>query len=410
MGQRPRVAIIGAGISGLTLQIALDARGIRADVFEQADELVEIGAGIALFANALRLLRRLGLYPALAARAAEPVDLIYRDGVTGEVLSETPMGRDSTYRKAFGDAYLGMHRQHLQNCLVSRVDERRLNLGHKLDRVLPGTDGVVLSFQNGRTEEASLVVGADGARSVVRRYVTDGEKTFYTGSSGFRGVVSASKLPSVPRLESSQFWMGDGKHLIHFPSDLNASAITFLAAVDAPPVWPDPAEWRLPATTREATGTFEGWHPAVTSIIAAVEHTQRWGLFAVEPLKRWSRGRVVVIGDAAHAMLPHHGQGANQAIEDAVVLAAALGSASGWHKDDVERALLAFEQARKLRTERVQKLSWDTNELLHLSKGDEWDARNEALAGLHKFGWLHAHDAESGSTAEDGLVDAAEVT
>ena len=175
---------------------------------------------------------------------------------------------------------------------------------------------------SGATFEASVVVGADGVHSLTRQWVTGGDEPVYSGTSGFRGLVPAERLSRLPDPGALQFWMGPGAHLLHYPVD-GGSVINFLAVVDGPARWTAPA-WMEPAAPGAHLAAFAGWHPAVTEMIGAVPQSPRWGLFTRRPLARWSRGPVVLLGDAAHAMLPHQGQGANQTIEDAVVLAAEL--------------------------------------------------------------------------------------
>ena len=384
---KPRIAIVGGGISGLTLAIALRRLGRSADIFEQAPELVEIGAGLSLFANALKPLQRLGVYPRLVEHAVQPTDLLYCDGTTGESLVEIPLNRDGRYERTFGIPYLTIHRRRVQEALLSEIDHTRLHLNHRVQALEADDDAVYLSFENGQSHEFDVVVGADGARSCVRQWITGSQDAVYSGTSAFRGVVPLSAAPSVQRGDAPVFWVGAGKHLLHFP--IEDDAVTFFAAVDEPPTW-DHAEWRLPIAAAEAASAFAGWHPAVTELLGANPHLERWALFVTRPLERWSRGPVVVIGDAAHAMLPHQGQGANQAIEDAVFLADVLVEAD---RDGIREALVAFEQARGPRTRRVQELSWATNHLLHVPKGTEWEARNAALPNFYDtVHWIHSFE------------------
>ena len=285
--------------------------------------------------------------------------------------------------------YIGVHRRHLQRSLLAAIDSSAIRLAHRVIRVSDANGVSTLEFANGACVEADLVVGADGTHSVVRDWVAGPRKARYSGSSGFRGVAPVSMLPSLPRPHAAQFWMGEGKHLLHFPIGLNADFVSFLAGVDEPASWTGTGS-RSTATTAEALATFSGWHPAVTEVIGAVEHEARWGLFVVEPLSSWSRGPVVLLGDSAHAMLPHHGQGANQTIEDAVVLADLLASGRS-----AEAALADYETLRRPRTRLVQQLSWQTNQLLHLGPGPEWEERSANIPRFYEnLTWLHGYEAE----------------
>ena len=178
-----------------------------------------------------------------------------------------------------------------------------------------------MTFADGKSVEADAVIGADGVRSTARRFVAGDDGLLYSRTSGFRGIVPVAKLPALPDPQAIQFWMGPSAHLLHYAIGAAGTHVNFLAVVEGPPDWPHAEKGLLPSTDAEALALFQGWHPAVVEMIAAVRHEARWGLFLARPLKSWRRGRVMLIGDAAHAMLPHHGQGANTTIEDAVALA-----------------------------------------------------------------------------------------
>lgn len=361
------------------------------DLFEQAEELAEIGAGIGLFANSLKPLRRLGLFELLKADGFEPVDRMYRDGISGVELGSNPLSRGSLYERTFGAPYFGVHRRHLQATLLGAVDKSALHLSHRLAN-LDLLDGrPVLKFANGAEANADVVIGADGARSVVREWIEGSPGVRYSGTSGFRGVVRVSDLSLLPRPDASQFWVGEGKHLLHFPIGRGGTFLSFLAAVDDPPVW-ESSNWRVPTSTDEALQTFSGWHPAVVEVVGAVEHLERWGLFVTEPLRQWRRGPVAVLGDAAHAMLPHLGQGANQTIEDAVVLAQLLISSD---VENIGSALAHYEQKRMSRTKQVQDASWRTNTVLHIGYGPAWEQRSRSIARWYDdYSWLHGYNVE----------------
>jgi salicylate hydroxylase len=181
--------------------------------------------------------------------------------------------------------------------------------------------------------------------------------------------------------------MGPGAHLLHYPVD-GGSVINFLAVIEGPQQWTAPA-WMAPAEPGAHLVRFAGWHPAVTEMLSAVPQSARWALFARRPPFRWHRGPVVLLGDAAHAMLPHHGQGANQTIEDAAVLAAELAASA-----DIPAALRRYAQRRRARTRKVQLMSWAASAALHLPDGPEARARNALLTHLpERLAWIHGHDA-----------------
>ncbi|MFC6064219.1 FAD-dependent monooxygenase [Streptomyces ochraceiscleroticus] len=393
----PEIAIVGAGIGGLTLALALRARGIDAEIHEQAPELREVGAAVALSANATRLLARLGLGAELTAAGAQPTELVYRHWRDGRRIAAHPVG--DAYRARFGGPYLGVHRAAFQRILGDAWGSERLHLGTAVggvheDATTEDGGGIRLDLADGRSIRAGLVVGADGVHSTVRRHVTAEDVTAYSGTSGFRGLVPAGALPSLPDPAAIQFWMGPGAHVLHYPID-SAGTVNFLAVVEGPDRWTE-ATWRAEAAPEELLAAFDGWHPAITEMLAAAPQSARWGLFGQAPLRRWSRGRAVLIGDAAHAMLPHHGQGANQTIEDAVTLADCLADArAAGGSDAYDVALRRYEGLRRVRTRQVQRSSWVTSGLLHLPDGRAAERRDRKLATFAAdFGWIHAHDVQ----------------
>jgi salicylate hydroxylase len=406
--QTLRIAIIGGGIGGLTLAIALRQRGLAAEVFEQARELTEIGAGIALAANATRELRRLGVLDAIAAVSTEPTELIYRDWRDGHQITAHPMRRDLQYQNRFGAPFLGLHRADLQRILSGVLGSAGLHLGHQLANLVDQGETIGLQFTNGRFAEADLVIGADGVRSVVRRFVTGGDDTIYSGTSAFRGIVPVERLPSLPNPQALQFWMGPNAHLLHYAIGGRGDVVNFFAGVESPAVWPNTDKWLAEVQPGEAVAAFRGWHPAVTEMVGAVEHRVRWGLFSARPLRHWSRGRVVLLGDAAHAMLPHHGQGANTTIEDAITLAELLGSSSPC---EIEAVVGRYQLLRRARTRKVQLSSRATSDLLHLPDGPALAERDRRVSRVPEdFGWIHEFDALRAVKADRvaGLPEAAE--
>ncbi len=385
-----KIAIIGAGIGGLTLALALREQGIDAQLYEQTDELREVGAAVALSANATRFYERMGLRAAFESVCAEVPGLIYRDGRSGEVIGHH-RGAPS-YREQFGGSYWGVHRADLQAVLSTAVGPEHIKLGHRLVDLVQHSDHVSLSFDNGQHIDADLVIGADGARSITRRWMLGYDDALYSGCSGFRGVVPADRMHLLPDPETIQFWVGPGGHLLHYPIGDKGDQ-NFLLVERHPSPWPS-RDWVLPASEGEQLRLFKDWHPAVVEMITAVPISQRWGLFHRPPLGRWSKGRVTLIGDAAHALVPHHGQGANQSIEDAVVLADQLAKAGPGNWREAQQA---YERLRRGRTRKVQYASITAADMLHLPDGPAAQARNSRLGEresmLHHLDWIHDFDA-----------------
>ena len=396
-----RICIVGGGIGGLTLHIALRARGIDSVIFEQARELTEIGAAVALSANGTRLLTRLGLGPELAAVSTEPSELIFRSWKDARRLGAHPVGKDGVYRREFGGPYFGMHRKHLQQILLKACDLGCIRFGHRLTGLRAERDSVQLEFSNGVTERATLVVGADGIRSAVRKHLTGRDDTIYSGTTGFRGLVARERLPKLPDPEAIQFWMGPGAHLLHYGIGNKAEYINILAVVEGPRRWPNDERRRDDVFGEDIVQRFAAWHPAARELSEVLAQREGWGMFAVRPLRRWSQGPIVLLGDAAHGMLPHQGQGANQTIEDAVTLAGILAKPPA---ESVEECLLAYENLRKPRTRRVQQYSWRANRQLHLMDGPAARQRDLRLQSLPEaVRWIHEHDAEPGPSSPLGF-------
>ena len=384
-----RIAVVGAGIGGLTLAIALRRHGISVDVYEQTSELRETGAAVALTANGARLFDWLGLTPQLASRWFEVSALIYRDGRDGHLIGRHPIG--AAYRERCGAPYVGIHRADLQAVLSAAAGLECIQLGKRLVDLDDTGPRAVLRFDGGTSAVADLVVGADGARSFVRSWMLGYDDALYTGCSGFRGMVPIEKLPSLPDPTAIQFWMGPGGHLLHYP--MGNGHINFLLVERHPTPWPW-RDWIMPAIEEEQLRHFARWHPAVVEMITANPISNRWGLFHRPPLGRWTRGRVTLLGDAAHQLAPHHGQGANQSIEDAAVLAACLVEAGSRSFDE---ALERYEKLRHGRTRRVQHASISAADVLHLPDGENAERRDAWLGShegaWHLAGWIHEFDA-----------------
>jgi len=384
-----RVAVVGGGIGGLTLAIALRRAGVDVVVFERTAELREVGAAVAVAANSTRLLARLGLADELAAVSTVPSELVFRDGMNGQLLVSHPIGRDDAYRTRYGSPLYGLHRGQLQRILGTALGAEPLRLGREVTGLHETPDEIVVQCADGAEFAADIVVGADGVHSMVRTWITDEQPPVYTRTSGFRGLVPTEALPSLPDVRALQFWVGADAHLLHYSIN-DGSLVNFLAVREGPETWPAGTG---PLETEPGTlaAMFKGWHPAVHEMISAVPQSVCWPLYSQPPLRRWSRGRVVLIGDAAHAMLPHHGQGANQAIEDAIVLADCLtGAPGGEHAAAFDR----YARLRRARTRKIQRASLATSPLLHVPAGPIATRRDANAARFPElFDWIHAYDA-----------------
>jgi salicylate hydroxylase len=383
-----KVAIIGGGIGGLVLALALRERGIGFDVYEQAGELREIGAAVGLSANGTRELRRLGVGDQLEAVSVVPSALVFRRWDTGEVIADHPIGRDGAYEATFGAPWYGVHRVALLEALGRRLRGEGLNLDRRCVAINEHRSGVELTFADGASAEADVVVGADGVHSVIRAHVAGNVRGRFSGTVGYRGLVPVENLRSLPDPTPLQFWAGPGRHLLHYATD-GGRTINFVAVVRVAE-WTK-AAWMEECAVTDAVDAFAGWHLAVTEMVGATKAGTRWALHDLTPLTRWHTEHVVLLGDAAHAMMPHQGQGANQTIEDAIVLADSLVS-----RADLAPALRRYQQNRRKRTVAIQWLSRRTADLMHLPDGPQIGYRDALLAELYSsLAWIHSYDAHA---------------
>lgn len=379
--RRPRIAIVGAGIGGLTLAVALAEAGARAVVFEQAQRLTEVGAGVQLSPNGVRPLHELGLGPVLRQHAV-PIEAMEFRGWAGGLIARTPLG--AACEGLFGAPYYAIHRAHLQQALLGALDPGRLRLGHRLTSVEQDDDEVRLVFADGTTESADVVVGADGIHSAVRGLLVRDAPVF-AGLGAFRGLVPANAAQPLARM-----WVGPGRHFVCYP--VAGGALYSFAGIA--PLRDAPVEsWSAQGDPADLVRAFDGWADPVATVTRAAVDVRQWALYDREPLRRWSTGRVTVLGDAAHPMLPFLSQGANQAIEDAIDLAAGL---AGADRDEIPELLTRYGAARASRTTAIQRGSRDHAQSLHLPDGIRQRERDHVMrrsAGLRAREWLYGYRA-----------------
>jgi salicylate hydroxylase len=385
------VAVIGGGIGGLVLALALRDRGISFELYEQAGELREIGTAVALSGNGTRELRRLGLGDQVEAVSVIPSALVIRRWDTGEIIADHPIGRDGVYEATFGAPYYGVHRVALLQALADRLGGEGLHLGQRCVAIEERRGGSEVHFAGGASASADVVVGADGVHSVIRPHVAGEVCGRFSGTVGFRGLVAVHDMPSLPDPTPLQFWAGPGRHVLHYAID-GGRTVNFLAVVRVPE-WRNRA-WMEECAVSDAIDAFAGWHPAVTEMVGGMDVGARWALHDLAPLDRWHTDRVVLMGDAAHAMVPHQGQGANQTIEDAIVLADELAEVHA--PADLASALHYFTERRRRRTVAVQWLSRRTADLMHLPDGPVIARRDALFTDLYSdLAWIHSHDAHA---------------
>ncbi|SNX94584.1 salicylate hydroxylase [Geodermatophilus sabuli] len=365
-------------------------------VYEQAQELKEVGAGLVLAPNAVRLVRRLGALDALLDRAV-PLDVgwEFRRWADGRVLSAEDLA--GSCERLYGERTYTVHRADLLSAISSAVPTGAVQLGRRCTAISIHGDSAVLTFTDGTSVEADVVIGADGVHSTVRGVVTEPSPATYSGMSAFRALVPADQAPDFARRRAQTLWIGPDHHLVHYPVS-GGNAVNLVAFAPAGDFTVE--SWSATATVEEFLAEFAGWDPRLQDLIRQAGTPGRWALLDREPLDRWSRGPVTLLGDAAHPMFPFFAQGAAQSIEDAAVLARCLA-------DDPAapaRALQRYQSLRIGRTTRLQEISHARAHVNHLPDGPEQEARDAALAAadpLVQSGWIYAYDPD---TAEAGAA------
>jgi salicylate hydroxylase len=344
----PHVIIAGAGIGGLTAALALLKSGIDCDVYEQASELREVGAGLQLAPNGTRVLFALGLEPSVRREGVETGDKMVRLWSTGQTWSMfDPNGATPTER--FGSPMYLMHRGDLHTMLVEAVRREKPGAIHLNTRCVDfeqTESETLLKLEDGRQISGDILIGADGLHSRIRQKLFGPATPKFTGIMAWRGLAPVERLPEHLRRPVSTQWLGPNGHVTCYPVH-RGTLLNMVGEVERD-------DWRLeswvePGSHEECHQDFPGWHRDLLDIIDNIDQLYKWGLFLREPLPKWSVGRVSLLGDSCHAMLPFLGQGGNMAIEDGFVLARCVAK----YRDDPVTALDRYETARRERTTNI---------------------------------------------------------
>ncbi|WP_236669583.1 FAD-dependent monooxygenase [Streptomyces antimycoticus] len=399
-----RIGVLGGGIAGLTTAVALRNAGLDCVVFEQAPRVETAGLGLQITPNASRLLASLGVGDAVDAVATRPLSIDVHRWDGGRRLARTPLGDACV--ESFGAPYYTMHRADLQQSLLRSLPTGTVRLGHRCVAVRCAPETVTAVFADGSEVAFDVLVGADGISSVARRAIADDLRRF-SGQIAYRGLVPAGTFPEWEAEPRVRGWFGPSQHCVCYPvaSDrfISFTAMTPDATASAPEdrtarpaASAGPARDEATSTAslaRAAAAAYEGWDPLVLRLFRSAPTLGLWRLHDRDPLPRWSTSRLTLIGDAAHPMLPFRAQGANQAIEDAVVLSACLRQA-----DDQPMALRRYEELRLPRTTRIQLSSRESAEVFHLGDGDRQLERDRDMPerwALRNNEWLFGYRAES---------------
>lgn len=357
MADMPKVAIVGGGIGGAALATSLLQNGVPVKIFERASAFGEVGAGVQITPNAVKVLRDLGLGDGLDKVAFRPEAIIGRNWKTGRSSFSTKL--DSEFESFYGAPYVQVHRADLLDLLVGTLPPDISHFGTEVVSVTnEAAGGATIHFADGTSEHADLVVGADGVRSAVQASLFGPTSPRYTGNMCFRALVPTDGVVDFVAPANS-VWMGAHGHVVTYYVK-SGRAVNIVAVVEAP-AWVEEG-WNVRSSRQELISNFKDWHPDVLRLFERVEDVFRWGLFDRDPLPAWSKGSVTLLGDAAHPMLPFLSQGAAMAIEDGYVLAKALAHSP----TDVPQALRVYEELRQPRTNRVQLESRSRGETYHL--------------------------------------------
>src|SRR3954470_13985114 len=387
-----RVLIAGGGIGGLTAALALLRHGTDVEVYEQAAELKEVGAGVQLAANGTRVLHALGVGEELKALSCEAQGKEIRHWQTGETWKLFDLGPVSIER--YGAPYFTVYRPDLLDVLAAAVRRAKpdaIHLGARCRGFTQDDESVTLQLENGATVRGDTLVGADGVHSRIRQALFGADRPEFTGVIAWRGVVPMERLPShMARMVGSN-WVGPGGHIVHYP--LRAGKVMNFVGVLERSDWRIES-WSAQGTREELAADYRGWHEDIQAFIREIETPYKWALMVRSPLERWTTGRVTLLGDAAHSMLPFLAQGAIMAIEDGCVLARAIA------EHEVPEALMRYERARNDRTRRTVEGSAANMHRFHNpmladpAQARDFVAREWAGARIaDRYEWLFSYDA-----------------
>jgi salicylate hydroxylase len=381
-----QILIAGAGIGGLTAASCLMKAGHRVEIYEQAPQLGEIGAGIQVSANAMHVMRHLGLEEALLAVGVKPEAYVFRLHDTGEVIQRFSLSQEQLH----GAPYTQLHRADLHDLLAARAraaDPDIVRLNHRVVSFTERSDGVELRFADGSSVEGDILIGADGVKSVVRAQLFGAAPATYTGDAAWRIVVPTERLPKDLLERVMSVFMGPEGHVVCYYLR-GGALLNFVGCVETEEISEE--SWTVKRPWKEFKARYVGWHSALQTIIDAADKDQcyLWSLFNRPPIRQWSSARATLLGDAAHPTLPYLAQGAAMAIEDGAVLTRALDMT-----DSIAEALQIYQRNRVDRTAKIVLQSSANRELFHLRSEAEIRARfAKRNEGEDRNRWLYSYN------------------
>jgi 2-polyprenyl-6-methoxyphenol hydroxylase-like FAD-dependent oxidoreductase len=383
------IAVVGGGIGGLAAAISLLQAGFDVHVFEQSRVMREVGAGLQVSPNASRVLHRLGLADELAKLGVRPFAFHQRRWKDGRTLLKTPLA--NAVVEAFGYPHYQSHRGDILSMLVAALPSDRLHTGHRLTDFADRGDRIEAEFENGSRIATKALIGADGIHSTVCHLLFGAGQPRFTGCVAYRGLIPAERVKHLDIEVTAQLWLGPGKHIIVYYV-AGKRLVNFVANIEQ-------ASWTRESWTDRGSVSdlqtgFADWDPKLRAIIDAIDETFIWGLFDRAPLQRWSVGRVTLLGDSCHPMLPYIAQGAAQALEDGATLTACLKKYS-----DVVEALQRYEALRLQRATHIQGMATANKTRFHLRDGPAQRERDAKMAeggtdwSIKAIAWIYGYDS-----------------
>ncbi len=389
------ILIAGGGIGGFAAALALARKGRAVHVIEQSTELGEVGAGIQLGPNVFKMFEALDLTDSINETVCYPDALIMMDALSGEEVTRVPLNTDQ-FNKHFAYPYAVIYRPDIHQAFVDACAKQPLvtvSLGTKIEAYVDHGDHVELRIAGGAALKGAALIGADGLWSTIREGIVGDGAPVVSGHIAYRAVLKTEKVPDTSRNNSVVLWAGPKTHLVHYP--LHRGEIYNLVAVFHSDRYEE--GWDVFGDTDELRLKFQNQNPAVHAMLDKIESWRMWVLCDREPVKDWSKGRVTLIGDAAHPMLQYLAQGACMATEDAVCLASKVAE----HGNDLPAAFRAYQAARYLRTGRVQLTARLYGDIYH-AQGVTAELRAMMLSGrtpeqaYQGMSWLYSGIDENG--------------
>ncbi|NVZ99945.1 FAD-dependent monooxygenase [Pseudomonas gingeri] len=365
MASTQKIAIVGAGLGGAAAATLLQQAGFDVTIYEQAPEFSRLGAGIHMGPNIMKIFRRMGIEQQLDQMGSHPDHWFSRDGMSGEYLSRIPLGEFA--RKEYGAAYITVHRGDLHALQMSTIKPGTLHFNKRLETIEDRGDQVHLTFTDGTHASADIVIGADGINSKIREELLGQEAPLYSGWVAHRALITRDKLARYDlAFEDCIKWWSEDRHMMVYYTTGKRDEYYYVTGVPHPELDFDGPF--VDSSREEMFEAFQGYHPTVQALIESTDTVTKWPLRNRNPLPLWSRGRLVLLGDACHPMKPHMAQGAGMAIEDAAMLTRCLQETG---LGDYRTAFELYEANRKDRASRVQSVS-NANTWLRTQEDPAW--------------------------------------